>query len=180
MFLRILTLIFLSVAIISCNKPDPNPELKDPIFGDLNSRLAATTQALEAEKKALLGFEQELKDVVPQTGQIKYAQKRVYESQAKIMKLGQEEKYLKMKVSSRKLEAKRSYAEAFKKGEEWPNASEFTVYEAQNKMRAAKTTWNANARAKAVSPDKPKAGGHGESGAEGGKEEKPAEGGGHH
>lgn len=177
MLFRILTLLFLCAAMIGCNKPDPNPELKDPIYNDLNSRLGSTKQALEAEKKALEGHEVALKDVVPQTGQIKYAQKRIYDSQAKIQKLGQEVKYLELKIESRKRDAKKSYKIAFQKGEEWPNPTEFSSYEAANKLRAGKMTWDTNARVKALAPgSKPAAGGHGA--AEGG--EKKAEGGGHH
>lgn len=164
MFLRIVTLLLISLALTSCNKPDPNPELKDPIYNDLNSRFASTNQALEAEKKALQEHEASLKEVVPQTGQILYAKKRIYDSQAKIQRLSQEVKYLELKIASRKREAKQSYAEAFKKGEEWPNPTEFTAYEAQNKLRAAKPTWDAGARVKSLAPTAPKAaestGGH--------------------
>lgn len=174
MLFRLLTLLFLCAAIISCNKPDPNPELKDPIYNDLNSRLGSTKQALEAEKKALEGFEQALKEVVPQTGQIKYAQKRVYESQAKIMRLGQELKYLEYKIVSRKKDAKKSYSEAFKKGATWPNPAEFEAYQGAQRLRAAKSSWDTQARVQSLSAGAKKApAGHGEEG------EKKSEGGGH-
>lgn len=152
MLFKILMFIILSTALISCNKPDPNPELKDPIFNDLNSKLGSARQALEAEKKALQEHEQALRDVVPQTGQIKYAQKRVYDAQAKIQKLGQEIRYLELKIQSRKSEAKKSYLVAFKKGEEWPNPAEYTMYDAANRLRAAKSSWDTNARVKALAP----------------------------
>ncbi|WP_413569136.1 hypothetical protein ACLWBD_17650 [Bdellovibrio sp. HCB117] len=146
MFLRIVCLIILSFALSACNKPDPNPELKDPIYSDLSATLAATTQAIEAEKKALEGFQKELSEVVPQTGQIKYAQKRVFDSQQKIARLEQEKQYYELKIEARKKSSKKSYMAAFKKGESWPNPKEFEDYQAQKKFREAKRTWDVKQR----------------------------------
>lgn len=177
MFLRIFTLISICMTLLACNKPDPNPELKDPIYNDLNSRFASTNQALEAEKKALEGHEAALKDVIPQTGQILYAKKRIYDSQAKIAKLSQEAKYLELKIASRKRESKISYTEAFKKGEAWPNPSEFAIYESQSKLQGVKPTWDAAARVRALAPSSNKGGPDSES--KGEKKAAEGSGGGH-
>ncbi|WP_291516591.1 hypothetical protein [Bdellovibrio sp. ArHS] len=146
MFIRFFCLIILSFAVSACNKPDPNPELKDPIYSDLNTTLAAANAALEAEKKALEGFQKELVDVVPQTGQIKYAQKRVFESQQKISRLEQEKQYLELKLEARKKSSKKAYLAAFKKGDIWPNPKEFEDYQAEKKLREAKRTWDVKQR----------------------------------
>ncbi|MGE5086962.1 MAG: hypothetical protein ACM3MG_11720, partial [Bacillota bacterium] len=63
-FMRIITAFAILFLITACNKPDPNPELKDPIYADLQTQLGAATQALEAEKKKLEGFEKDLAAVV--------------------------------------------------------------------------------------------------------------------
>ncbi|MBV2169000.1 MAG: hypothetical protein KUL82_09850 [Bdellovibrio sp.] len=147
-FMRIFSLIIILLSLVACNKPDPNPELKDPIYNDLNTSLAAASQALEAEKKTLEGHEQELLDVVPQTGQIKYAQKRVEESKGRITLLEQEKQYLELKIQGRKTIAKKSYTVAFSKGEPWPDPKEWESYQLEKKMRAAKKTWDVNQRLK--------------------------------
>lgn len=163
--MRIFSLIIIILSLVACNKPDPNPELKDPIFNDLNTSLAAATQALEAEKKNLEGHEQALSDVVPQTGQIKYAQKRVGESKARINLLEQEKQYLELKIQGRKAAAKKSYAQAFKKGEPWPDPKEWESYQLEKKMRTSKRTWDVNQRLKDLGfkdekTPEPAAGGH--------------------
>ncbi|WP_374076517.1 hypothetical protein [Bdellovibrio bacteriovorus] len=148
MFKRLLSVTIILFALTACNKPDPNPELKDPIYSDLTASLAATTQALEGEKKTLEEHEQTLKDVVPQTGQIKYAQKRVDESKDRITRLEQEKQYLELKIEARKKSSKKSYLKAFKKGEPWPDPKEWDSYQIEKKLRNAKRTWDVNERLK--------------------------------
>ena len=168
MLKRLLSLTIILFALSACNKPDPAPELKDPIYSDLTASLAATTQALEAEKKALEEHQKALKEVVPQTGQIKYAQKRVNESQERITKLEQEKQYLELKVEARKSVSRKTYLAAFKKGEPWPDPKEFESYQAEKRLRNAKKTWDVKERIKeaGLGPDLPAPA--------------PAEGGGHH
>lgn len=163
--MRIICLILLSLSLVACNKPDPNPELKDPIYNDLHSAAAEASQLLEAEKKNLEGFEKELSDVVPQTGQVKYAQKRVRESKEKIVRLEQEKQYLELKIEARKRESKKSYSKAFKKGETWPDPQEWNSYQTEKRLRNAKRTWDAKERIKEVGlgeqkTPEPAAGGH--------------------
>lgn len=116
-------------------KQDPHPELRDPIYSDLKAELALVEQGLTAEKKTLEGHEAELKDVVPQSGQIKFAQKRIYESRDKITKLEQRKTYFELKINARVSEARKAYRAAFKKGEDWPDPKEFEEYKIAGKLR---------------------------------------------
>ncbi len=177
--MRIITAILILFALVACNKPDPNPELKDPIYSDLQSQLGTTTAAVEAEKKKLEGFENDLKGTIPQTGQIKFAQKRVFESQALISKLEQEKSYLELKIEQRRKAAVLSYRKAFAKKEDWPDPKEYASYQAEQKLRKAKRSWDVKDRMKEAGisfgdNEKPAGEGHGE-----GKSEEKAEKGGH-
>ncbi|UYL10558.1 hypothetical protein B9G69_008215 [Bdellovibrio sp. SKB1291214] len=180
--MRIIAAILIIFTFAACSKPDPNPELKDPIYSDLQTKVGAATAALEAEKKKLEGFQKDMEAVVPQTGQIKYAQKRLYESQANITRLEQELEYLKLKVEQRLKTAQSSYKKAYAKKEEWPDPKEYSSYLAEEKLRNAKRSWDVKQRMKdaGVSFDTGigKAGG-GEGGAEGHGGGEKAEGGGH-
>lgn len=136
------------LSLVGCNKPDPNPEKKDPIYSDLIARASAVTAELNAERKALQDHEKTLTEVIPQTGQIKYAKKRVYETQEKIQKLEQEEQYLKLKILDRARVAKKSYLAAFKEGKSWPDPAEYESYRTEMKLRSAKTAWDVKERMK--------------------------------
>lgn len=175
--MRIIAAILIIFTLSACSKPDPNPELKDPIYSDLQAQVGAATAAVEAEKKKLEGFEKDLAAVVPQTGQIKYAQKRVFESQAAIARLEQQLEYLKLKVEQRQRYAQASYKKAYAKKEEWPDPKEWASYQAEQKLRNAKRSWDVKERMKEAGVTIETGLGHGSS-AEGGGEKK-AEGGGH-
>lgn len=134
------------IVLVGCNRPDSNPELKDPIYADINATLGSVSQDLESEIKTLTEHEQALKDVVPQTGQIKFAEKRVFESKARITRLEQEKQYLELKLNARLKEARKSYRIAFEKKENWPNPDEWNEYQAEKSLRNAKRAWDVKER----------------------------------
>lgn len=65
--------------LLGCEKPNPNPENLDPIYADIEKNRKAAEADLSAAEKQLEGFRADLEKVVPQTGQVKFARKRVYE-----------------------------------------------------------------------------------------------------
>ena len=154
--MRIFSLLISIFLLTSCDKPDPNPELKDPIYNDLNSRLAASVQALAAERK---GYEEQAEAVeaaIPQTGQLKRAQRRLYDSQRQLIRLEQEKQYLELKIESQRASAKAGYMQAYKNKKPWPNPQDWEAYTLEKKFRAAKRQWSVKDRIKELSqPSKP-------------------------
>lgn len=146
--MRLIAAILIIFTLSACNKPDPNPELKDPIYSDLQAQLGSTSAALEAEKKKLEGFQKDVETVIPQTGQVKYAKKRFFESETRVAKLQQEEEFLKLKIEQRKKAAVLSYKKAFEKKEAWPDPKEYSSYQAEQKLRTAKREWDVKQRLK--------------------------------
>lgn len=144
--MRILSIFIITLLLVACNKPDPNPELKDEIYADLNTQLAETTHALEAEEKQLAEHQKAMSEVTPQTGQIKYAQKRVYESEDKINQLRQEKQWLALRAQERLKYTRKQYLNAFKKGQPWPDPAEIEQYKAEMRLRKAKKDWDVKQR----------------------------------
>lgn len=150
--MRILIIFCFSFLLFGCNRPDPQPQLKDPIYLDIQSEISALQQSIDAESKSLEGHLKSLEEVVPQTGQIKYAQKRVDESKAIINKLRQELEYQKLKLQAQEKNARTSYKKAYEVSEPWPNPKEWNVYQAEKRFRNAKKTWDVESRLKELSP----------------------------
>lgn len=144
---KILLLTFITL-LVSCNKPIPNPELKDPIYNDINVRFAEASQLLAAEKKTLSGHEKDLAEAIPQTGQTILAQKKVFESKNKITKLEQEVQFLKLKVAARKKHAVEAYGQAFSKNEPWPDPKEWEQYQQEKNVRNKPKEWSVKNRLK--------------------------------
>ncbi len=158
--MKILSLVITLFLLTSCDKPDPNPELKDPIYSDLQSQFDSTKKALEGEIKLLEGHQHDIEMVTPQSGEIKTVQKKITDSRNQINKLEQEKAYLLLKVESRKNSDIIAYSKAYKKKEPWPNPNELKSYKIEQKLRSAKRTWSAKDRIKELNPPGP-GGNHG-------------------
>ena len=74
-------LLFLPFLLFSCNKPEENPELSDPLYLEFKSQKDTATKAIADTQKTVEEKKADLEKVKPQTGQIKYAQKRYWEAQ---------------------------------------------------------------------------------------------------
>lgn len=124
-------------SILGCEKPDPAPHLKDPIYADILSEIASHQGAIEGEKKQLEEHEKALKEAKPQTGQIKFAEKRVWQSKDRLLKLNQKLRYWQSRQVSREIEAKESYLKAWDSKQPWPSLDEFERYRAQKELSSA-------------------------------------------
>jgi DNA repair ATPase RecN len=159
-------LVLFLLVLSACNKPDPHPELRDPIYKDIEAKQKELTGAVESEKKALEEAEKNLSAVVPQTGQVKFARKRVFEIKARIEKLEQLKRYYTVRLESRKFEAQDEYLSAFDqgKGTEWPAAESYTDYQTQESARTKSRNWSVKSRIeeelKASAPPPAPKGGH--------------------
>jgi hypothetical protein len=130
----------------ACNKPNPNPELIDPIYMDLTAQENENESFILAEKSKLEENLAALETVTPQSGRIKFVNKRIWEARASLEKLNQRKLYLKVRKESRKRAAKMEYLSAFTKGEPWPNPVDTQKYKTQRKLESASRHWNSKRR----------------------------------
>lgn len=149
--MRILLIFSISFLLFGCDRPDPQPQLKDPIYLDIQSEITSLQQSLDSETKTLQEHLKTLAEVVPQTGQNKYAQKRVDESKALLNKISQELEYQKLKLQAQEKKARFDYKKAFESKEVWPNPSEWSEYQTEKRFRNAKKTWDVESRLKELS-----------------------------
>ncbi len=146
--MKALFLIFITFSMFSCNRPDPQPELQDAIYRDLVSQLGITKKNIEDFSKILQEQEAAAASVKPQTGQIKYAEKRVWETRNHLQKLQQQEKYWKLRIAERQVHARAQYLRAFKEGKTWPDPEEVKQYMSEKRLRQASQQWDAKDRIK--------------------------------
>ncbi len=139
-------LLFLPFLLFSCNKPEPTPEIRDPIYQAYKSQLDLAKKAAAEAIKTLEEKKAALEKVKPQTGQIKYAQKRYWDTQRTIDSLLQQEKYWTVKIKEREDTARTEYLKAFKSGKTWPDPKEFQEYSAEKRLREARLQWDTKDR----------------------------------
>lgn len=143
-------LIMFCSLLVGCDKPNPHPEAMDPILADIESEIKATEDSIKSAGGELNGFLLDLKKIKPQTGQIKYAQKRVDETNSKLDKLKQMLQYWELKKKSRTLEARAAYLAAYKEKKPWPDPNEYKQYLIQKKLRQAPLNWDVKKRMEAA------------------------------
>lgn len=146
LFMKQIYLPLLFLLLTACEKPDPNPELKDPIYTDIAAQLDVVSKALETERKNLEGHRKDLASVIPQTGEIKTVQKKIGDALLLVNKWEQEKVYLSLRLASRKQEDFLAYNKAFREKKPWPDPTEHKAYKDGQKLRAAKRTWDVKER----------------------------------
>ena len=134
--------LFLLFFILNCSKPDPTPELKDFIYQDYIEQKGLTEKTLIEIESKIAEHEKELNEAVPQSGQSKWAKKRLFEAQANKDKLKQQIKYFEIKIIERAKYIRRANADSFSKGETLDTTKETEEYKAEKKLRSAKFTWD--------------------------------------
>ena len=130
----------------SCSFENSEPERLDPIYSDLEKEFKATSAQIAAAQKELDGFLTELEAVKPQTGQIKYAQKRVSDAQQKLEHLKQMNAFWKLRVASRLAWDREHYLLARKEKTPWPPPEEYKEFKAQMALENAPKNWNLRQR----------------------------------
>lgn len=168
-FMKKLLFLCLALLLAACHKPEPNPELRDPIYSDLEAKKKELEGQISTEKKNLEEADGQIKKAVPQTGQIKFARKHYFEIKANLEKLQQLQKYYALRMESRKNEDQTEYLKAFEKDQPWPDPQEFDDYKTQESARFKKRTWNVKERIeqeRALANPKPAGGEGGEGGGE--------------
>lgn len=148
-------LLFIAVMafLAACNQKDPNPEHLDGIYKDLVAELNLARRNLELEEKSLATLIKEKALVVPQTGQIKFANKKIADAEEKIMIMRQRVAFFEISASQRAEHAKIKYEESLRSGgKPWPDKEELALYNSVTKFQRDKLAWDRNKGIKKTVP----------------------------
>ncbi len=140
-------LLFAIFAIIltSCTQANPNPETRDEIYKDLVSELEIAEKAYEAEEKQQEKLKAEFAKALPQTGQVKYASKKLKDSADRLNAIGQQKTYFGIKIEQRKAYVQSRYQESMKDPTRpWPDEKELELYRSVVKFNRDKIAWDKN------------------------------------
>lgn len=137
------TLILALPLLQACERPDPNPELKDPIYRDLKDRAKGFEKSAGDIEKSL----EDLKDAVdkaePRSLDLIKAEREYSRAREQLLTLEQKARYYKIRAERRKLEGRAAYKKAFAKGEKWPKPEEHQKYLSYLKLKEAPRDWGA-------------------------------------
>ena len=137
---------FAALALTSCDKPESQPWLRDPIYQDMQKKkkdleTKVQTQTTEVEKLQAI-----LDSAVPQTGQAITARKKVEGQTNALEKLKQLVRIQKIQIDARVAQAQQDYVSAFLQKKPWPPASEYSDYLLEQKLSTQNRNWSAEKR----------------------------------
>lgn len=136
------TLALVTLLIQGCSRPNPNPELLDPIYADLNSRSNVAKAAAESAKADIKRLNEEIKALPARDPTRKKTQEDLSKKEVQMMVAEQESLYYEIRAKQRLEYARTEYLKAFEKGEAWPDPNDFVTYKLQRKLRDAPREWS--------------------------------------
>lgn len=133
----------LLVAGVGCSRPNPTPELTDPIYADLGQRSALAKAGAELKKEEIKTLRQELADLPARDIGRRKMLEDLTKKEHQMMAAEQEGLYYEIRATQRKDYARTEYLKAFDKGEPWPDPKDFETYKIQRKLKDAPREWSA-------------------------------------
>lgn len=135
------TLAVFTMVSIGCSRPNPTPELTDPIFSDLSQRSAVAKAAAESKKGEIKKLREELDALPARDLARKKTQEDITNKEHLMLAAEQEALYFEIRANQRKAYARDEYLKAFDKGQPWPDPKDFETYKLQRKLRDAPREW---------------------------------------
>jgi hypothetical protein len=135
-------ILFLLAQITGCKKEDPNPELLDPIYKDLDKRAADFQKAYDDEIKHQEETRSAISKAEPNSTEVRNARRDLAKSLVTARELEQKAHYFKIRATRRLFTDRIEYRAAFAKNEIWPNPREYSEYQVNMRLQEAPMNWN--------------------------------------
>ncbi len=127
--------------ITGCNRPNPTPELTDPIYSDLLQRSAVAKAAAESKKAEIKTLRTDLSNLPARDTSRNKMLEDVTSKEHLLMAAEQEALYYEIRATQRKEYARDEYAKAFGKNQPWPDPADFVAYKLQKKLKDSPREW---------------------------------------
>jgi hypothetical protein len=138
------TVLMISVlALVGCKKEDPNPELLDPIYKDLEKRSSESQKSWDEDIAKIKELREKLEKAEPNTIDKKNVLRDLDKASKSLIQSEQNAKYYKIRLQRRLLVDRLTYKEAFAKDQPWPDPKEYSDYLVNIRLNNVNLNWNA-------------------------------------
>lgn len=142
-FFMVCSIAFITIVSLSgCEKEDPNPELRDPIWKDLSEQAAHYEKQKEENKAKLKELREKLQKVEPNSMDLKDVRRDLAKTEKALLGAEQLSRYYRIRADRRKVEDKISAREALAQGKEWPDKREYSDYLVNKRLHEISLNWN--------------------------------------
>ncbi len=142
-FFIVCSIAFMIVITLSgCEKEDPNPELRDPIWKDLSERAVHYEKQRDENKAKLKTLRESLEKTEPNTMDMKDVRRGIAKTEKALLGAEQLSRYYRIRAERRRVEDKISAREARSQGKEWPDKAEYSEYLVNRRVHEINLNWN--------------------------------------
>ena len=134
--------ILVSLGLLACKKPNPNPELLDPIYIDLGLEFKTADGDVKAEEKAIEDLKKQITALPPRDTSRGPMTRELYKRERHLVQLKQKAQYFEIRQQQRKDFDQISYLKAFEADKPWPDAAEIAEYKRLKKLTSAPLSWD--------------------------------------
>lgn len=127
---------------LGCSRPNPTPELIDPIYRDLEEKASLSKTEAEKVSEEIKSTKEELDKLPPRDPSSRKLHQDLKNKEAKLIQLEQQALYYEIRAEKRRSYAREDYLKAFSAGKPWPNPESKEVYELVEKLRSAPKEWS--------------------------------------
>lgn len=131
------------VSLTGCKQEDPNPELKDPIYKDLQGRASEYKKAYDESKIRIVTLRESLEKAEANSIERKDVLRDIAKTEKKLLNEEQLERYYRIRAERRRVVGRMEYKKAFAEDKEWPDPKEYSDYLVNIRLQAAQRNWNA-------------------------------------
>ncbi len=146
LFMRYWRILFfwICLVLVGCEKPNPTPELGDPIFQDIQSQMKSSEKELVDAEKAIQDASAAIEKIVPQDGTYKILWEKYFQAKKNKEQVQERGQFLAASLDRRKKLVRKRYREAWNSGTKKleVNASELEDYKQNRKLATDSRDWS--------------------------------------
>lgn len=146
MLMKTSLILILMTFLVACTKRDPTPELRDPLFLALENAKKEAEQSLVVAHEHLAEAEALMVKVVPQTGQIKYATKRLQGAKLQVTRASQQVRYFEIKIEAQRFRSREEYTVAHFAKQPWPRENDREDFLTMKREYEKERAWSSKSR----------------------------------
>jgi hypothetical protein len=131
----------MSLGAIGCNKPLPNPELKDPIYLDLVGSIEEKTAIAEDKRNLLKSSYIELEKAKSKPSEYIEKKNQYFKALEDVAVAEQNLRFYQIRAESRLIWIRNEYLESFKAGKEYSFGQSFDHYQKNKELQNSNRMW---------------------------------------
>ena len=139
---RVLFTILFSILLMGCKEENPTPELSDPIYMDIMTKIQDLKAHVEEHRKQMESWKEVMSHMGPRDPNLRNFMddhRKILEETKKYKQLLA---YYEIRLQRRKITARKKYKQSLSKKTPWPDQEEYEHYKTNIRLREASRNWD--------------------------------------